>query len=636
VARHRDLLEPSQAEDGSRQMTDRFLTTANSWADIVKNVNRLPSQERGELFEQLTQLLLQVAPIYRQKLRHVWRHRQVPHPVRRGLGLPVQDIGIDLVAETTTGDYWAIQCKYHDDPHQHLTLNELRPFLHTAHTVCRERFSALLVVSSANGYAPMLRRHSPEVQYILGDTFRALDKEFFGGVRALLRHQPPRLVAAKPKPHQQRAIRNAVTHFKINKESRGKLIHPCGSGKSLTAFWIADALGAKRILVAVPSLQLVRQQLGMWARESVAKKQSIEWIVVCSEEKIGSIEKDDPSIHPQDLGIQVTTDPSELTAFLSRRQKGYRVVFTTYQSGKVVSQAARKAKFTFDLGIYDEAHKTVGAESSLFGELLSEDKIAVRKRVFMTATERRYRGDSDKILSMDDQEIYGNAFDVMTFREALEQKILSDYRVITSVVSLAEVRDLVERNLLVLPDTGNWSEDTEARTLAAVVALRKSMQRHRFSHALSFHSSVAKAKAFRDMQSSFSEAAPEFGALECFHVSGKDSTGERQERIEEFIHARYGLMTNARCLTEGVDVPKIDAVLFADPKQSAIDIVQAVGRALRRSKGKQLGFVIVPILVDEKDHQVADRAYTQVLITLRALVVSCQVVYEGTWFSGSC
>jgi predicted helicase len=221
-------------------------TKSNSWSDFVKAITPLRSEDRGDAFERLTQLFLQIEPVYGSKLKDVWRESEVPAALRRKLRLPRRDIGVDLVAATTAGHYWAIQCKYHHDPHRNLTLNELRPFLDTAQRVCEGRFSTLLAVSSANGYSHSLLKHAPEVQYCLADDFRHLDEDFFRAERALLGKQTPKLKPFRPRPHQKRAIKSAVQHFKSQRQARGKLIHPCGSGKSLTGYWIAEALGRQQ------------------------------------------------------------------------------------------------------------------------------------------------------------------------------------------------------------------------------------------------------------------------------------------------------------------------------------------------------------------------------------------------------
>jgi superfamily II DNA or RNA helicase len=600
-------------------MSWNLIKKVNSWKEFVAAMAPLRQEQRGKAFELLTELFLQINPIYRSKLKDVWHELNLPPDVRHKLGLPSPDIGVDLIAETTTGEFWAIQCKYHHDPARNVTKNELNSFIDVSTRICKGKFGTLLAVSSAHDFSVNLQKYAPEVQYCLSNEFQSLDADFFIQARAIIRKQTPKLIKRIPRLHQKTAIKNAVRHFVHDDEARGKLIHPCGTGKSLIGYWIAEALGAKTIIVALPSLYLVRQTLADWTRESLARKHEMDWMVVCSEATIG--DAGDPAMRFQEMGLDVTTDVDRIATFLRKRVKGQKVVFTTYQSGEVTARAVRKAQRIFNVGIFDEAHRTVGQKDSMFSHLLDEKNIRIKRRVFMTATERRYQGSSDTILSMGDVDAYGGTFDRMTFKEALEQKppILSDYKIITMVIGRSEIQHLIDDNFLVKPDKGRWDDDTEARTLASLIALRKVMKKHRAKHALTFHNSIAKAEAFKESQEKFNGTIKGYGKADCYHVSSKISTGDRKAELERFRLSHKAIITNAKCLTEGVDVPTIDAVLFADTKRSTVDIVQAAGRALRPAEGKKRGYIIVPVLVDENDPEATDKAFQDILMTLRAM-----------------
>src|SRR5664280_708011 len=219
-----------------------------------------------------------------------------------------------------------------------------------------------------------------------------------------------------PRPHQRAAISAAITHFVRDGAARGRLIMPCGTGKSLTAYWIAEALKSKTILVAVPSLALIRQSLTDWTREFLARDIRPDWLCVCSDETVGNLGRDEFVGEVYDLGLPTHTNPNEIAALLHAPSKGPKIVFTTYQSSDNLAAAARKARVTFDLAILDEAHKTVGVHSKTFATLLSDKKIKIRRRVFMTATERIFRGDSDEVLSMDNERDYGARFHQLSFK----------------------------------------------------------------------------------------------------------------------------------------------------------------------------------------------------------------------------
>jgi superfamily II DNA or RNA helicase len=605
----------------------------SSWEDIQDKLRNLSEKQKGDLFEELVKSYLLLDPEYATKLSKVWLHREVPSTVRNRLKLPSADKGIDLIAQTKEGDFWAIQCKYRDDTSQSLPWREISTFTGLAFGVCRDRAISFGLVCSTTERITSVLESQDRIGFCALDVWQSLDAEFFDRLRALLGHKPARIKRLKPRPHQATAIRDAHAHFVRKKQRRGKLIMPCGTGKSLTAYWIAQRLDARRILIAVPSLALIRQTLKVWLRESMANGLAVEWVCVCSDESAGHIERDDVAVLRQDLGVPCLTDPKEIAGWLRKTNHGLTVVFATYQSGEAIAKAARRAKVRFDLGIMDEAHKTVGAKHKLFSHLLYDRNLPIRRRIFMTATERRYQGESDQILSMDDPDIYGETFHLLTFKRALEYKppILSDYKIVTILVSRDEVAELIRKNVFVRPDKGRWDREIEAEMLAALVALRKAMKKHSICHAVSFHSSIRRAAVFKAHNDVFTRAFPAYGQVSTFHVSGQTATGTRARIVKEFAETACGLITNARCLTEGVDVPKIDCVMFADPRRSAVDIVQAVGRALRPAAGKKMGYVIVPILHDadaKTDDIFESENFQEILTTLRALAANDDRIIE--------
>ncbi len=628
------MKSPKLMMDSSARLNDA-VQRCFRWDDFRKHLSALSEKQKGDLFEELVKAYLQLDPEYATKLRHVWLHRDVPSAVRDKIRLPAADKGIDLIAQTNAGEFWAIQCKYREDACQSLPWREISTFTGLAFGVCRN-ISFGLICSTTERITSVLKTQD-HIGFCALDVWHNLDAGFFTRLRAALRHKPARLAPLTPRPHQVAAIRDAQRHFIKKKEQRGKLIMPCGTGKSLAAYWIAQKLGARQVVIAVPSLALIRQTLKVWLRESMANGQEVEWVCVCSDESAGRIERDDVAVLRQDLGVPCLTDPDDIADWLGKSNgkaaRGLTVVFTTYQSGEALATAARRVKAHFDLGIMDEAHKTVGAKDKLFSHLLYDKNLPITRRVFMTATERRYQGESDEILSMDDPNVYGETFHHLSFKRALEYKppILSDYKIVTIFVSRNDVAQLIRKNVFVRPDKGPWDKEIEAEMLAALVALRKSMQKHPIRHAVSFHSSIRRAEVFKAHNDAFTQTFPKDGPVATFHVSGKTPTGTRARLVKEFAETERGLITNARCLSEGVDVPDIDCVMFADPRRSAIDIVQAVGRALRPARGKKMGYVIVPILHDanaKAEDILNTETFQEILTTLRALAANDDRIVE--------
>jgi superfamily II DNA or RNA helicase len=611
--------------------SEGILLESTSWQSFKSALESLTEKQKGDCFEVLTKLFLQLNPQYSTKIKQIWLLKNVPASIREHLNLPDPDEGIDLIAETKDKEYWAIQCKYLGNEDKRLTRAIINSFTDLAFTVCKN-ISFALVCTTADRYSHKLSMYGERLGFCSGDTWRQLDEEFFEQVHEFLTGRLLPLSPAVPRDHQKEAITEAASYFADTENSRGKFIMPCGTGKSLASYWIAEALNAQSVLVAVPSLALIRQSLEVWTRESIANKRDIDWMCVCSDETVSDIERDDAVVLTQDLGIRVHTNPDEIAEWLKENSNGNRVVFSTYQSGKAIAEASGKAGIVFDLGIFDEAHKTVGKVDSLFSHLLHDENIPIEKRVFMTATERRYLGQGEQIASMDNPSLYGDTFYLLSFKKALEAEppILCDYKIVTMIVEKSEIYELIRQNVFVKPDRGKWDEEVEAEMLAAAVALRKAMIKNPIRHAVSFHNSVARAKAFKVIQDKLTEEFPQYGDLDVFHVSGKTPTGRRAREIESFAHADRGLITNARCLTEGVDVPNIDCVLFADPKKSTVDIVQAIGRALRPSPNKQRGYIIIPVVLDSGNGREShgNVAFSYVLAVLRALAANDDRIIE--------
>ena len=607
-------------------MLTRLLKNINNWNDFKNVLESKTKLEKGRAFEELTKYYLQYNPVYKSQLKNVWLHSEIKPSVLKKLNIPSNDQGIDIVAETFEGNFWAIQCKYLQDEDQRLSHRAISTFVSLS-TGIAENITYCLVCTTVDNFAKIYQGKS-NIGFCNSDEWRKLDKVFFDWLRNKIAGKEKKILPYSPKPHQTKAINEARNYFIKNNNTRGKLVFPCGAGKSLTGYWITRELKAKSVIVAVPSLSLVKQTLEVYLRESVANDEKVEWLCVCSDEGIGK--NDDIVVHTNEIGVPCITNRTIISDWLIQNKQKKTIIFTTYQSGKTIAEACKIAKHSFNLGIMDEAHKTVGEQAKLFSHLLFEKNVKIQQRIFMTATERRYAGASDTILSMDDTSVYGETFAQMSFKEAIEIGILSDYKIVTLFISNEEVRNLIEKNAFVKPSGKDWDKETEARTLASLIAIRKAMTKFPIHHAVTFHSSINKAVSFEQSQSHFSTAYPKFSIVKSYHVSGKMPTSLRGKIVDEFAAAKKGIITNAKCLTEGIDVPNIDCVLFADPRKSTVDIVQALGRALRTKQGKQFGYVILPVFTNSnKTEEIIESAeFKEILSTLRALASNDERIIE--------
>jgi superfamily II DNA or RNA helicase len=553
-------------------------------------------QRRGRQFEAICQWYLSNDPLYSQELRKVWLWGKWPG--RRGA-----DTGIDLVAEDRQGRLWAIQAKCYD-PNYSVTKRDVDSFLSASG---RSEFSFRLLIATTNRIGHNAR-HTLQGQEKQAHVLRLAELE-----RAhvnwpespdVLRSPPPK--PKRPRPHQRKAIQAVVMGFRS--ADRGQMIMACGTGKTLTALFIAESLGARRTLVLVPSLSLLRQTLGDWAANAT---EAFDPLPVCSDDTV--THTDALVATTSDLGFPVTTDAEEIGRFLRRRGRQV-VVFSTYQSSPRIAEAFKLGRVPpFDLVIADEAHRCAGRVSADFATVLDAAAIPGKRRLFMTATPRYFTGRVVKeaqaadfeVASMDDPVIFGPVLHRLSFGEAIERELLSDYQVAVVGVDDDTYREWARGGRFVTVD---GTKLTDARTLASHIGVAKAMQRYDLRRVISFHSRVTRARQF-------AQALPEVidwmppnerpdGKVEADYVSGEMSADERSNRLDavfELDADGRGLVANARCLAEGVDVPDLDGVAFIDPRRSEVDIVQAVGRAIRKAEDKSMGTIVIPVFVEASD-----------------------------------
>jgi len=576
---------------------DRFISKHISWDDLYAELSsnkKFTQKFKGDVFERLTQAYLLTIPEYKSILSNVWLNNDVPRNILKKLNLPSEDFGVDLVAKTNRSEYWTIQCKF-KSTESALTYKELSTFS-TLSFVNAKNISLGLISHSSN--KPIRnRKFLGNISEIGLDRWLNLTNNEWNNIRKFCQNKPVKLVKRKPRPHQVKAINLSKKYFINDKKTKGKLIMPCATGKSLTAFWIAQSLDAKKIIVAVPSLNLVKQSLNDWTKEYLAHGITPEWLCICSDESAGKVDIDEFNTDIYDLGIPTTTNKVEIVSFLRKRTKNPKIIFTTYQSSPRLAECAREAKASFEFAVLDEAHKTVGIKEKSFSTLLFDKKIKIKKRLFMTATERVLRGRKDEVVSMNNPKIYGEDIYVMTFKDAIDQDIISDYKILTMAISDNEVNALIEDNRYITKD--NSDAESSAQYLASGIALKKAFKKYEVKHAISFHRSIKLAKQFQEQQDELNEVKSLRPIVQNLHISSKKTSGQRVELIKEFTEYNRSLLTNARCLTEGVDIPAIDCVMFVDPKQSVVDIVQAAGRALRKFDGKDFGYILLPIIVPD-------------------------------------
>ena len=569
---------------------------------------------RGKQFERIAKWWLTQDPIRSLDVKQVWLWDEWPE--RSG-----PDIGIDIVAEMFDGTLCAIQAKCFDE-NRDIPKSELDSFVSAAsqHTFQHRWLIATTDRLSANARRMLDDQHV--VKILRSDLEASLDS-WPDSIDELTPIPQPK---STPRPHQDLAIKDVVKGLK--EHDRGQLIMACGTGKTLTALWIKETLQPKTTLVLVPSLNLLAQTLAEWA-----KNMSSPWnyLCVCSDDTVNKAD-DQPISKVSDFPFHVTTSSEKISEFL--QLSGEKIIFSTYQSSAQVAKAQELDGTSFDLVICDEAHRLTGKTDADYATVLDGKKIVTKKRLFMTATPRTYttavktkaeeRG--VEITSMDDEHIYGPVLHKLSFGEAIKQELLSDYRVLIVGVTDPQVQDLIDRRELV---TVNDAVNTDARTLAAHIGLAKATKDYNLKRTISFHSRIKLADQFAKDHLMILDWLPDThkpsGNTWTGTISGAMNTGDRRRLIKQLSldgEDRHALLTNARCLTEGVDVPSLDGVAFIDPRSSQVDIIQAVGRAIRKSTNKEIGTIVLPVLIptdSDAEEALEDTAFKPIWAILNAL-----------------
>ncbi len=594
-------------------------------------------RDLGDKFERLMLAYLKTENFYKDHFSQVWLWMDFP---KRG-NMP--DTGIDLVAvERYTGDYWAIQCKCYS-PDQTVEKSDIDSFFTASGT---NLFKQRMIISTTAKWSKhaLAALKDQQIPVILA-TIHDLENSSIDWDKFSLKN--PDHLELKPKkqirPHQQTALEKVLTGFKTG--DRGKLIMACGTGKTFTALKIAENFPKKNnlILFLVPSISLLSQTLREWTAESDINFHSI---AVCSDVNVGKNNKkskndDVADITVNDLAFPPTTNAQDIIksyhSIQSKNQSELTVIFSTYQSIQAISDAQKKGLPEFDLIICDEAHRTTGVtiageDESYFVKVHNQDFIQAKKRLYMTATPKIYSDDTkvqaqenDAFLcSMDDVDIYGQEFHRLNFGEAVSTGLLTDYKVMVLAVDEKFVSATFQQQLA---DANNeLNLDDAVKIVGCWNGLAKRLLKdatgediednNPMKRAVAFSRSIKDSqkivKLFADIINQYQQLNPDDeDLLECNldHVDGTQNSLQRNSKLE-WLKAEPPLtpstrggnsgnicriLSNARCLSEGVDVPALDAVMFLTPRNSVVDVVQSVGRVMRKAEGKKYGYIILPV-----------------------------------------
>jgi len=572
-----------------------LFSNLKTFSELERRIEKLPTaKKKGDALEVFAEAYLNLFSL--EKFKGIWVDKKIPPKVRIKLKLSPKDSGVDGIIETISGRYRGYQVKFRSDRNQ-LTYRDTATFFGLT-DCCDDR----LLFTNSEDISSIAEERS-DFGSIRGTDLDKLTPADFAQILNWLKSKRVTFKKKNPRPHQKQALKAIIPALKIN--DRVTAVMACGTGKTFVSLWVAESVASKTVLVLLPSLALLRQTLKEWVGNTSWGK--YDFLCVCSDATVSQGE-DELIVKPTELEFSVTTDSAKVKKFINHPFDGIKIVFSTYQSANVVAHGMPRG-FSFDFSVFDEAHKTSGIHGTYFNFGLENKNINIKKRLFLTATPRHYNLqkkdiNDDPVLtySMDQPEVYGPVVFNLSFAEAAKKKIICDYKVIISVIT----SPMIDQHFLNSGQVVLKSQPIVARQVANQLALKNALEKHEIKKIFTFHHNVASAKSFSSEGSEgVSFHLPNFHVN---HVNGSMSTAHREKVMEEFKHAETGLLSNARCLTEGIDVPAVDMVAFMSPKKSKVDIVQAIGRAMRIAIGKEKGFIFIPLYLEQAKNESIESA----------------------------
>ena len=623
-------------------MEEQYAIDFDAILEELKNRGNNKS-EQGTIFEDFCKMILEKAPFFADDVNEVWTWKEFPG------NAGMHDTGVDLVVLNKQGTYWAVQCKFYnrDSKVSKASIDSFisasnRPFIIDGKTY---NYSQRLVFSTTDDISEnasgLFTTIGPDIIRDCGIDWGNFSFDDIEKISIFSKKTP--------KEHQKEAIEDVMKGFETN--DRGRLVMACGTGKTFTSLEIVEALYKKfsadtnndfknfNVLYLVPSIALLSQTIVEWKTQQTFGT-TVRTFGVCSDQTAGQTKrnrKDADEILVQ-MPIPATTDINRIQKEYTSKRCRVNIFFSTYQSIDVISNLAKKCNITFDIAICDEAHRTIGSykasgeDLSNFVKIHKDSFVPCKKRLYMTATQKIYSTSAKQdakdggyeVYSMDDESIYGPLFHYLSFGEAVSKGLLTDYRL---VVLTIRKQDVVK---LKLPQTAFANLDDASRIVGSLSALSKipsdlnpsefKLDPKPMKRAVAFCSTIAQAKSIAESYNRLKNDSclgkdymegQNFVIPMAKLITGQDNTKEKNKMLDwlrgignnTIEDGTCHILTNARCLSEGVDVPSLDSVIFMAKKRSQVDIIQAVGRVMRKfgsGNEKIYGYIIIPVVINDE------------------------------------
>ena len=546
---------------------DKIFDKINKFSDIYKLCKSLSTKGKGDLFELITKYIFVVHPNYYNNTKNIWLYAEIPQDLITKFKLPDNDKGIDLLLETTDHKYYAIQSKFRSKPQNTINWTELATF---AGQLFVNNFERAILVTNTYDINEEIEK-CDKINCVYGDFFDDdnLDQAFFDNIRNYLNKKPIEYIKKTPFLYQTQCIEKTITHFETS--DRGYLSLACGTGKTYTCCEIDSKMKNRITIILVPSLYLLSQIYKEWSLEYF-KDNKVKFILVGSD-----AESKEPFLSTNTVEIK-----NKVSNYLTEKI----IIISTYQSCERLKGVLKMA----DLIIFDEAHKTVG--ESIFSYAIHDKNIKAKKRLFVTATPKIYEkigteDTDDEVVSMNNENLYGKCINTYQIGQAIEEGKLTPYEIHLMYITDEQIKKYREEIVNVDGEIMNF------HNIATCMMIKEMFNENTINHLLTYHANIQNSKDFKKL------LRDQLDDISIDHMDGTMSAKNKGKLINVFRTNKKGILTSARVLNEGVNIVEVNSVCFVENRNSGINIIQCVGRALRLLAGKTMAKIIIPILEED-------------------------------------
>jgi len=548
----------------------------------------IDNKEKGNIFEYLCYYILKYHPFYIHEFAkdEIYLWNDIPQSIKDDLKLPEKDKGIDILAKKQNGEFCAIQCKFRSNKDAIIPWAEVSTF-YGLKDICNIKYS-IFMTNCYDVNKELESKISDHLVVCCGEFWDTITPTFLSEIFYIINNnKQPKPIELTPKPHQQDCLNKFRTFIEENKSKRGKIIMPCGTGKTLQTYFISKQHDFKEIAIIVPSLHLLSQYYLEYSRFG---SDNYNYLLIGSD-----ADTEIKHVH----GPIITTNYDDIKNWITKNKN--KVIFSTYQSSALLKKALIECDNTLDICYYDEAHKTIGEKDKMFTSLL-EDDFKTKYKIFLTATPKYYIGGMEnmKKLSMSNYDIYGEEIYSMKLREAINNKLLCNYQLITPVCNNEMLTGFIDKNKIVIDEKLNFGANYSIFMASAIILIKSIEKYPEVRKILTYHNTIKESQEFKKLLIILAKIFN----IEVYinYIDGSYSMGKRMKIFDEFKRSKIGIICSARTMNEGVNLPFVDCVSFISNRKSIIDVIQCIGRCMRLYENKEISSIIIPLFGTQQDH----------------------------------